>query len=326
MAKLQPLSDQSREVIKAMFALPEHWSVECAHFAFNEVRDGTHDSPKQFDGEGFPLVTSKNLKESGLDFQNTKNISAEDHFEISKRSKVESGDILFSMIGTIGNVSIIESETDFSIKNVGLFRKSTQLLTPKFSYYWLKSHTYQNWLDSRKRGGTQKFVSLGILRESPIVIAPLAEQKRIVEKLDEVLAQVDTIKARLDGIPDLLKRFRQSVLASAVSGKLTKEWRGDAEKAWKNGIKLDSLCESSFYGPRFSKDDYSDVGIPTIRTTDMTAKGGINVTPDTPRIVVPDEKMEQFKVNKGDLLVTRTGSVGVMAIFTGDYLAIPSAT
>lgn len=243
MAKLQPLSDQSREVIKAMFAVPGHWSVECAHFAFNEVRDGTHDSPKQFDGEGFPLVTSKNLKESGLDFQNTKNISAEDHFEISKRSKVESGDILFSMIGTIGNVSIIESETDFSIKNVGLFRKSTQLLTPKFSYYWLKSHTYQNWLDSRKRGGTQKFVSLGILRESPIVIAPLAEQKRIVEKLDEVLAQVDTIKARLDGIPDLLKRFRQSVLASAVSGKLTEEWRGRNKPTYTNKEFRDSITE-----------------------------------------------------------------------------------
>ena len=59
-------------------------------------------------------------------------------------------------------------------------------------------------------------------------VPPLAEQKRIVEKLDEVLIQVDTIKARLDGIPDLLKRFRQSVLASAVSGKLTEEWRGGA--------------------------------------------------------------------------------------------------
>ncbi|MCG6399339.1 restriction endonuclease subunit S [Vibrio fluvialis] len=228
MAKLQPLNDKNRGEFKAIFSVPEHWTVEYAHFAFNEVRDGTHDSPKQFEGEGYPLVTSKNLKSYGLDFQNTKNISAEDHFEISKRSKVETGDILFSMIGTIGNVSIIEDKTDFSIKNVGLFRKSQSLLTEKFSYYWLKSNTYQSWLSSRERGGTQKFVSLGTLRESPILIAPLPEQKRIVEKLDEVLAQVDTIKARLDGIPELLKRFRQSVLASAVSGKLTEEWREKA--------------------------------------------------------------------------------------------------
>lgn len=65
------------------------------------------------------------------------------------------------------------------------------------------------------------------MEQYPVAVPPLPEQKRIVEKLDEVLAQVDTIKARLDGIPDLLKRFRQSVLASAVSGKLT-----ESKQAW----------------------------------------------------------------------------------------------
>ncbi|HCM1427828.1 TPA: restriction endonuclease subunit S [Vibrio parahaemolyticus] len=74
-----------------------------------------------------------------------------------------------------------------------------------------------------------------------IDIPPEAEQKRIVEKLDEVLAQVDTIKARLDGIPDLLKRFRQSVLASAVSGKLTEEWR--AQNSFDTKAQLKSIRE-----------------------------------------------------------------------------------
>lgn len=59
---------------------------------------------------------------------------------------------------------------------------------------------------------------------------PLAEQTRIAAKLDELLAQVDTLKARIDGIPALLKRFRQSVLAAAVSGRLTEEWRGGASE------------------------------------------------------------------------------------------------
>ncbi|AMO67383.1 type I restriction enzyme specificity protein [gamma proteobacterium BDW918] len=59
----------------------------------------------------------------------------------------------------------------------------------------------------------------------PIPLPPLAEQKVIADKLDELLAQVDTLKTRLDAIPAILKRFRQSVLAAAVSGKLTKEWR-----------------------------------------------------------------------------------------------------
>lgn len=57
---------------------------------------------------------------------------------------------------------------------------------------------------------------------------PLAEQTRIAAKLDELLAQVDTLKARIDGIPALLKRFRQSVLTAAVSGRLTEEWRASS--------------------------------------------------------------------------------------------------
>ncbi|MDD9156386.1 restriction endonuclease subunit S [Aliivibrio sp. S4TY2] len=233
------------------------------------------------------------------------------------------GSVAIAMYGaTIGKTSILKFDTTTN-QACAVGQPIDGTTTTEFLYYFLNSE--KQVFIKKGKGGAQPNISQQLIKAHMVRLPPLAEQKRIVEKLDEVLAQVDTIKARLDGIPSLLKRFRQSVLASAVSGKLTEEWRGDAEKAWKKGIKLDSLCESSFYGPRFSKDDYSDVGIPTIRTTDMTANGGINVTPDTPRILVPDEKMEQFKVNKGDLLVTRTGSVGVMAIFTGDYLAIPSA-
>ena len=63
------------------------------------------------------------------------------------------------------------------------------------------------------------------LQTFPVLIAPLPEQKRIVEKLECLLAKVDACKARLDKVPEIIKRFRQSVLADAVSGKLTEDWR-----------------------------------------------------------------------------------------------------
>ena len=88
--------------------------------------------------------------------------------------------------------------------------------------YWLLKFTDLRQNDS---SSAQPVISGQKVYPIQVKLPPLAEQKRIVEKLDEVLAQVDTIKARLDGIPAILKRFRQSVLASAVSGKLTEEWR-----------------------------------------------------------------------------------------------------
>ena len=74
--------------------LPEGWKWMSAIDVCSSVRDGTHDTPKYID-HGYPLVTSKNLKEGKIDFTNTKNISEEDYLAIRRRSNVDNGDILF---------------------------------------------------------------------------------------------------------------------------------------------------------------------------------------------------------------------------------------
>jgi len=226
MAKHLPYNSTQIDDFKTIFKIPKSWSIESSQYAFNEVRDGTHDSPKASDN-GIPLITSKNLKPTGIDFSKTTLISKEDYEEIFKRSAVSTGDILFSMIGTIGNVGIVGKNTKFSIKNVALFRRNSEVLNSRYSFYWLKSNTYQDYLEAKKKGGNQKFVSLGVLRDSPVLIAPLNEQIRIADKLDSILAKVDATQARLDKIPNILKRFRQSVLAAATSGELTEEWRDE---------------------------------------------------------------------------------------------------
>ena len=78
---------------------------------------------------------------------------------------------------------------------------------------------------AKGKGGAQPNISQALIKAHVIGLPPLAEQARIVQKLDEVLAQVDIVKSRIDAIPALLKRFRQSTLAAAVSGQLTEEWR-----------------------------------------------------------------------------------------------------
>ncbi|GEA51433.1 hypothetical protein VIN01S_22370 [Vibrio inusitatus NBRC 102082] len=97
-------------------------------------------------------------------------------------------------------------------------------LSPFVKVMYLKYYLLGFNFESIISGSAQPQITQKGMQGLTVSLPSLAEQKRIVEKLDEVLAQVDTIKARLDGIPNLLKRFRQSVLASAVSGKLTEEW------------------------------------------------------------------------------------------------------
>lgn len=159
----------------------------------------------------------------------------------------------------------------------------------------------------------------------PVPVAPTAEQSRIADKLDAIIARVNICRERLDRLPTILRRCREAVLEAAVSGRLTEDWRsGRAHSEWADTT-IGDVCAESFYGPRFGKNEYSPNGIPTIRTTDMTDDGRIEISSDTPRVVVPPGRKDQFLIRTGDLLVTRTGSIGVMAVFEEDYEAIPSA-
>ncbi|GAL92982.1 restriction endonuclease subunit S, partial [Microcystis aeruginosa] len=171
------------KVAGIVIELPKTWQwANCSEVI--DVRDGTHETPK-YVSEGYPLVTSKNLKPDGIDFSTISYISEKDHLEISKRSRVDRNDILFAMIGTIGNPVLVDIDTEFSIKNVALFKFANSPIDPRYFRYLLKTRIIERQLDFEERGGTQKFVSLKVLRNMKIPYPPLEEQRRIAAILDK---------------------------------------------------------------------------------------------------------------------------------------------
>ncbi|MCS5465120.1 restriction endonuclease subunit S [Enterococcus lactis] len=142
----------------------------------SDVRDGTHDSPKYYD-KGYPLVTSKNLKDFGLDLSNVSFISDEDFEVINKRSKVDIGDILFGMIGTIGNPVLVD-RADFAIKNVALIKEQKKILN-SFLIQILKSPVFDKYIKNENAGGTQKFLSLSKVRDFNFLCPNIDEQNCI---------------------------------------------------------------------------------------------------------------------------------------------------
>ncbi|WP_392344720.1 restriction endonuclease subunit S [Pseudoalteromonas prydzensis] len=112
--------------------------------------------------------------------------------------------------------------------NVALMKAKPRdnIFSNEYLFYYLKNQNIYRYVESASdRTAGQSGVNKRHLEKYPVGVPPLNEQKRIVEKLDSVLAQVDTIQQRLNNLPDIIKRFRQSVLAAAVSGKLTEQWR-----------------------------------------------------------------------------------------------------
>lgn len=154
----------------------------------SDVRDGTHDSPK-YQSIGHPFVTSKNVKNGYITYDDIQYISDEDFAEINKRSKVDINDILMGMIGTIGNMALIRTEPDFAIKNVALI-KDTKQINYLYLYHLLQSPFIEKQLTSGMDGGTQKFVSLGNVRNLNVIYPSDIEQDKIgcyFEKLDHLI-------------------------------------------------------------------------------------------------------------------------------------------
>ena len=182
------------------------------------MRDGTHDTPK-YVMNGVPLITSKNLSDGGIDYSNVKYISKEDALAINERSGVDVGDILFAMIGTIGNPAMVKESTCISIKNVALI-KFTFSLNLYNKYVMLFLNFAQKSMKNQTQGGLQPFVSLSFLRKYLIPIPPINEQKNISNVADEVFKYVSYIDSTKLEIKDLSDLIKSRILDLAIRGKL----------------------------------------------------------------------------------------------------------
>lgn len=218
------------------FDIPETWKW-VRLYEILDVRDGTHDTPK-YVIKGIPLVTSKNLINNTIDFATTKLISYEDAKNINIRSAVNTDDILFAMIGTIGNPVLVKKDREFCIKNMALFKSiDYKLFDMKYLFWYLQKE--QDTMRKKASGGVQSFVSLKYLRNYFFPLPPLAEQKRIVAKIEELLPYVEQYEKAYNELQELDKRFpgdlQKSILQLAIQGRLLPQRaeEGNAEELYK---------------------------------------------------------------------------------------------
>ena len=213
-AKIKNL--KSKIIIKEFENIKEYTQSKLGDYY--DVRDGTHESPKYHE-DGFPLVTSKNLKNGKIDLSNIKYICKNDYDAINKRSEVNVGDILMAMIGTIGNAVVVVEEPLYSIKNVALFKLNSKQ-NSKFLLHFLNSpNTIKKMADDAK-GTTQKFVGLNYLRDFPIKIPSIELQNNLTKKLDSILKELQDVESKINK-----SKLNYQALKSAI---LKKELQSEA--------------------------------------------------------------------------------------------------
>lgn len=161
--------------------------------------------PADLDNGGYVTQTADTLTDAGAKLVPT----------------IPPNSIPVTCIGNLGKVGIT-NQTSATNQQINTVVPSSQV-DYRFFYYQLK--TLKPWMQENASATTVTIINKGKFAKAPVTLPPLAEQKVIADKLDTLLAQVENTKARLERIPQILKRFRQSVLAAAVSGRLTEEWR-----------------------------------------------------------------------------------------------------
>ena len=207
--------------------IPDSWIETTLSDISFVITDGTHKTPKYVE-KGVRFISIMNIRPfKPINWDSyEKYITESEHRELIKRAKPERDDILFPRIGTMGFAKRIDWDEEVSIfVGLGLIKPIKQYILPKYLEYYMNSPLIYSLSHERATGTGRMTLALEESKKLPFPLCPLEEQKRIVAKLDAAFTHLDTLKAKLRRIPELLKSFRQAVLTQAVTGKLTEEWR-----------------------------------------------------------------------------------------------------
>src|SRR5439155_22221246 len=181
---------------------------------------------KQFQTSGVPVIRQSNLAGDRVSLEKCVYL-APNWLEEKPDFILRKNDVLIGMSGSIGKLCIYDlDEPALQNQRTGrIVPRSTEFVDWRFVWEFLK--TVERQLLEKGKGMGVLNVSAGDIESLPFNLAPLGEQRRMVAKLEKLLGKVDACQERLAKIPVLLKRFRQSVLAAACSGRLTADWRDE---------------------------------------------------------------------------------------------------
>ena len=240
------------------------WDTVCADKFCASITDGTHDSPKP-QKFGKKLITSKHLMGDHIDFDSANWISEDDYKKITSRSVVEQWDVLFSMIGTVGNIYIEKNlVVKYACKNMGIFKFAGNKENAFWMYYYLKSPYAQEYVQSHLRGSTQSYIPLGSLREMPIAIP----NKKIRSGIVSLLRSLDEKIAINRAINENLERQAMALFSSLYERSNTEVGYTDMIQILGGGTP--KTGENTYWNGNITFFTPKDVGTPYTLITEKT--------------------------------------------------------
>lgn len=300
-----------------MSGLPSGWVVTIFDDVISSMTNGLNGTQNK-DGIGIPVSRIETISHQFIDFNKIGYISDYDASKI-ENFKLNENDILFSHINSpihLGKTAIYNSEREL-YHGVNLLRISlNEAVDPRlFNYYCKYVRALGVFSSQAQHAVNQSSLNQKKLGKFEIVLPPKNEQIRISDKLDSILAKVDQAQARLEKIPHILKRFRQSVLAAATSGELTREWREENGLSYEwQSIKVSTLVSKIEAGKNIKCDERpphdNEFGI--IKISAVTW----GFYDEAQSKTLKDDKLfiENRRVGVGDFLISRANTLELLGM------------
>lgn len=279
-----------------------------------QITDGTHDSPKLQDN-GVPFIKGKHISSGIIDFAHCDYITYKDHLNVIARSKPERGDTLFSNIGSVGDMAFVNTDIEFSIKNVALFKPDTTRTSPRYLYYLLKSPIVQDGLLAHRSGSAQPFIGLSTLRDFCVQYhSELGSQRRIASILSTYDDLIENNTRRIEILEEMARRiYEEWFIRFCFPGHERVCTCGQLPDGWKK-VRLDSFG-TVITGKTPSKkvSDYFGSDVPFLKLPDM--HGQIFVFSTSEYLSIAGAESQLIKnIPPNSLCVSCIGTAGIVVI------------
>jgi type I restriction enzyme S subunit len=318
-----------------MSQLPESWAAVPIRELMQPLSDGKlvhqgwspqcEPGPARSDSDWGALKTTA-IQDGAYLPQHNKRLP--DSLDPKERLEVQPGDLLMTCAGprVRCGVACLVRETPakrFISGKMYRFRANDHLIDPRLLEAFLRTPETKNQIDAMKTGISESGMNITHERFSQLVVplAPRSEQKRIANKLDSVLTRVDAVNTRLARVAPILKRFRQSVLAAATSGRLTDDWRGNSQTGWSK-LRAEEACAKVQSGGT-PKDGFLEKGIPFLKVYNIVdQKVAFAYKPQYVSAEVHSTALRKSQVQPGDVLMNIVGPpLGKVAIVPFEHSA-----
>ena len=276
-----------------------------------QITDGSHNPPSGVEQSEYLMLSSKNIDDDFITLDSPRFLSHSDYIAENKRTTVSEGDLLMTIVGTIGRVAIVPEELKGIClqRSVAVIKPEREVVNNRYLMYQLQN--MRPFLEKEARGVAQKGIYLKQVSQLDIKLPEIEQQKQIVKVLDKVTELISLRKQQLTKLDELVKARFVEMFGTFPANPFR----------WSIG-KIQDVVSDVRYGS--SRPAVEGGKYPYLRMNNITYSGELDLR-DTKRIDIPDSELDKCTVRRGDVLFNRTNSkelVGKTCVYNRDELMV----